>query len=193
MSEGLERVAFKHGLSFIAVLAFVASFFGSRIFAILFPNIVVVNGGIHFHHFWYGIAMISISGWVGITWQNDRLDRILALTYGLGAGFIGDEVGLLLTLGNYESELTYEFFVGALSFVVIVMLTLQYGDQLKRDVLHLSIKERLTHIGIFIVGFSSIFFAFGRVDWGIPVAIIGVAVFLFGFELRHRLNSLVKR
>ncbi len=184
MSQGLQRGRLRHGLSFIAVLAFVASFFGSRLFATLFPNVVVMGQGIHFHHFWYGIAMVSVAGWMGIAWQNNRLDRVLALMYGLGAGFIGDEVGLLLTLGNYESELTYQFFIGAMSFVIIALLLVEYGDDLEREVGQLSRRERLVLLGLFLALFSSIFFAFGRTAYGVLVAVLGGGLFLAGFEAR---------
>ncbi len=193
MSQGLQRGRLRHGLSFIAVLAFVASFFGSRIFATLFPNVVVVGQGIHFHHFWYGIAMVSLAGWIGIAWQNNRLDRILALMYGLGAGFIGDEVGLLLTLGSYESELTYQFFIGAMSFVIIALLLAEYGEELEREVLHLSKRERLVLLGLFIALFSSIFFASGRTFYGVLVAALGVGLFLVGFEARWIVSRFRKR
>ncbi len=185
MSEEPKRGTYRHGLAFIAVLAFVASFFGARLFAIIFPTVVVESRGIHFHHFWYGIAMISAAGWLGIAWRDNRLDRVFAVVYGLGAGFIGDEVGLLLTLGDYQSELTYQFFIGAVSFVIITMLLLQYGDDLEREVLHLSSRERLTLLGLFIAGFSAIFFAFGLVVFGLVLVVAGTVMFLVGFE-RHR-------
>ncbi len=193
MSQELQRSKLRHGLSFIAVLAFVASFFGSRIFATLFPNVVVVGQGIHFHHFWYGIAMVSIAGWLGIAWPNNRLDRVLALMYGLGAGFIGDEVGLLLTLGSYESELTYQFFMGAMSFIIIALLLVQYGADLEKEVLHLSKRERLVLVGLFIALFSSIFFASGRTLYGVLVAVVGVGLFLVGFEARWIVSRFRKR
>ncbi len=122
MSRDILRGPFRHGLTFIATLAFVISFFGSRLFATLFPTTVVMQGGIHLHHFWYGIALISVAGWMGIAWRNERLYRLYAVLYGLGAGFVGDEVGLLLTFNNYQSELTYLFFIAAISFVIIATL-----------------------------------------------------------------------
>ena len=193
MSEEPKRGTFRHGLAFIAVLAFVASFFGSRLFAIIFPTVVVETQGIHFHHFWYGIAMISIAGWLGIAWRDNRFDRIFAVVYGLGAGFIGDEVGLLLTLGSYQSELTYQFFIGAVSFVIITMLLLQYGDDLEREVLHLSRRERLTLLGLFIAGFSAIFFAFDLPIPGLTLIIVGAVLFLIGFERRRRTGQVASQ
>ena len=190
MSGEPKRGTYRHGLAFIAVLAFVASFFGARLFAIIFPTVVVETQGIHFHHFWYGIAMISLAGWLGIVWRDNRFDRVFAIVYGLGAGFIGDEVGLLLTFGNYQSELSYQFFVGAVSFVIITMLLLQYGDDLEREVLHLSGRERLTLFGLFIAGFSAIFFAFGLTVFGLVLVIAGTVMALVGFE-RHRRAQLL--
>ncbi len=75
-------------------------------FATLNPEVVVVRSGIHFHHFWYGLAMIACTGWLGITLRDERMGRNLAIIFGLGAGLIGDEVGLLLTFGDYTSNLT---------------------------------------------------------------------------------------
>src|SRR5207244_10054360 len=153
MSREIPRGPFRHGLTFIATLAFVVSFFGSRLFATLFPTTVVMQGGIHLHHFWYGIALISVAGWMGIAWRNERLYRLYAVLYGLGAGFVGDEVGLLLTFNNYQSELTYLFFVAAISLVIIATLFLRYRDQLKEELIRLSVRERAAMVGVYIYGF----------------------------------------
>src|SRR5712692_2553506 len=182
MSGEVPESGFRHGLSFIATLAFLTSFSGSRLFATLFPSVVVMQGGIHFHHFWYGIAMISTAGWMGIAWRNERLDRLYALVYGLGAGFIGDEIGLLLTFGNYQSELTYQFFIGAVSFIIIATLLLRYGSVVRRDVGRLSMRERMTLIGVFIAGFSAFFFSFGLLLLGVPLALVGIGIFALTYQ-----------
>ena len=151
-----------------------SSFLGSRTFATLNPQIVVIQQGIHFHHFWYGLALIAIAGWLGIVRPSERLSRVYAMVYGLGAGFIGVEVGLLLTFGDYYSELTYVSFVAAASFIILVMLLLRYGDRVVKDVFSISSAERVLHLGIFLVGFSAIFFAFGLNPQGVVVALAGL-------------------
>ncbi len=185
MLRALET-RFNHGLSFIAVFAFVFSFFGSRLFATLNPTVVVETGGIHFHHFWYGLAMVSAAGWLGITVRNERYDRLFAVVYGLGAGFIGDEIGLLLTFGNYQSELTYQFFIGAICFIFLATLALRYGKQLERDLSSISRKERLFQAGVFVMGFSAFFFGFGSLEVGTLTLAIGAATTLLSYERRKK-------
>jgi hypothetical protein len=187
MSREFLGGQFRHGLTFIATLAFVVSFFGSRLFATLFPTTVVMQGGIHLHHFWYGIALISVAGWMGIAWRNERLYRLYAVLYGLGAGFVGDEVGLLLTFNNYQSELTYVFFIAAISFVIIATLFLRYRAQLKEELLKLSLRERAAMIGVYLTGFS-VFFLFlssGISLVGIPLALVGLTILIITYA-RHR-------
>ena len=178
---------FRHGLTFIATLAFVVSFFGSRLFATLFPTAIVMQGGIHFHHFWYGLALISVAGWMGIAWRNERLYRLYALVYGLGAGFVGDEVGLLLTFGNYQSELTYLFFIAAISFVIIATLLIRYRAQLEAELLKLSMIERTVMVAVYIIGFSVFFLLLssGISLVGIPIAVAGLGVIVYVYA-KHR-------
>lgn len=190
MVQEVRRTVLRHGLSFYATVAFVAGFFGARSFATLNPRVVVVQSGIHFHHFWYGLAMVILAGWLGIALSNERLDRTLALVFGLGAGFVGDEVGLLLTFDNYQSQLTEGFFVGAIAFIILATLLMRFGKQLEKDVFGVSNQERLTHTGIFLGGFSTIFFAFGNLSLGLLFVGLGATVFLFGFELERRPPSL---
>src|SRR5207244_10915251 len=125
------------------------------------PQIVVIQQGIHFHHFWYGLALIAIAGWLGIARPSRRLSRVYAIVYGLGAGFIGDEVGLLLTFGDYYSELTYISLVAAVSFILLAMLLLRYGDRVVRDVFSISSAEKVVHLGLFLVELPAILFACG--------------------------------
>lgn len=187
MSKAIFPSPFRHGLTFIATLAFVVSFFGSRLFATLFPTTVVMQGGIHLHHFWYGIALISIAGWMGIAWRNERLYRLYAVMYGLGAGFVGDEVGLLLTFNNYQSGLTYLFFIAAISFVIIATLFLRYRAQLKEELLRLSLRERAAMVGVYLTGFSAffLFLSSGISLVGIPIALAGLTILIITYA-RHR-------
>src|SRR5437660_11980562 len=83
-------------LAFLGTLGFMTSFLGARVFAILNPTVVVAQGSIHFHHFWYGLGMITLAGWLGIAFNRPRLVRTYAIVFVLGAGVIGDEVGDLL-------------------------------------------------------------------------------------------------
>lgn len=187
MPEEPKAPRFKHDLSFLATLAFVGGFFGARLFHLAFPSLMIITPtGIHFHHFWYGLLMIGVAGWLGIVDKDARLARIYAVVFGVGVGFIGDEVGLLLTFGDYFSPLTQDFFAGALAFVILIALLFRYGEQIRKDVLGLSNRERVTYGGVFLLGFSTIFFAFDAVELGILLVVVGVAALLGGFFVRRR-------
>jgi len=189
MVQEVRRTVFRHGLAFYGTLAFVASFLGARLFATLNPTVTVVRGGIHFHHFWYGLAMVVSTGWLGITLSNERMGRNLAIIFGLGAGLIGDEVGLLLTFGDYTSNLTEIFFVSAIAFIILVTLLSRGRKHIEREVINLSRKERLTQVGVFLGAFSVIFFAAGNWEIGFPVLGLGVLAYLWG-EREPRPRSL---
>jgi len=189
MVQEVRRSVFRHGLAFYGTVSFVASFPGARLFATLNPTVTVVRGGIHFHHFWYGLAMVVSTGWLGITLSNERMGRNLAIVFGLGAGLIGDEVGLLLTFGDYTSNLTEIFFVSAIAFIILVTLLSRGRKHIEREVINLSRKERLTQLGVFVGAFSVIFFAAGNWEIGFAVLGLGVLAYLWG-EREPRPKSL---
>jgi hypothetical protein len=190
MAQEVRRTIFRHGLAFYGTLSFVASFFGARLFATLNPTVTVVRSGIHFHHFWYGLAMVVSTGWLGISLSNERLSRNLAIIFGLGAGLIGDEVGLLLTFGDYTSSLTEIFFVGAIAFVILATLLSKGRGYIEREVINLSREERLTQIGVFVGAFSVIFFAVGSWVIGFATLGLGILVYLWGEQRERRPRSL---
>src|SRR5512136_3116855 len=106
-----ERIEERPNLSLLALISFIVSFAVARIFTTLKPDTVLTGGGYHIHHFWYGLLMVVIGGWLGISYRSERVDRVAAIIFGAGGGIIGDEVGLLLTLGDYWTEATYTLIV----------------------------------------------------------------------------------
>lgn len=171
-------------------MSFVAAFFGARLFATLNPTVTVVRSGIHFHHFWYGLAMVVSTGWIGISLSDQRWHRDLAIIFGLGAGLIGDEVGLLLTFGDYTSNLTEIFFVGAIAFIILATLLSRGRVHIEKEVIKISRRERLTQVGVFLGAFSVVFFAVDSYEVGLAFLGLGILVFLWGFERRRRPESL---
>ena len=128
---------------------------------------------------------MGVAGWLAITWKSERLDRVYAVMYGLGAGFIGDEVGLLLTFGNYQSELTFDFFIGTISASTLLLLILRYRALLVKEISYLMTREGLTLLGVFLAGFSFILFAFGSISFGTPLALVGIIVILREVFAKH--------
>lgn len=106
----------------LALGSFIISFSVARVFTSLYPNVVLVTEGIHIHHFWFGLALLAVGGWVGISYTQKEIDMIASIMYGVGGGLIADEIGLLLTFGNYFSELTWTFLLLLFSFVFVVIL-----------------------------------------------------------------------
>src|SRR3989475_9983261 len=176
---------FEAGLWFLATLAFLGGFFGARLFRLAFPSLMVITQGIHFHHFWYGLAMMGVAGWLGIVDNDEKFARVYAVVFGVGVGFVGDEVGLLLTFDDYYSELTFEFLVAAVAFLILVALMIRYRKQIKKNLLGLSRREQLRWGGVFLVFFSTIFFAFDAVELGTVSVLIGAALLVSGFFVRQ--------
>lgn len=190
MVQEVQRTIFRHGLAFYGTLAFVAGFLGARLFATLNPRVVVAQNGIHFHHFWYGLIMVIAAGWMGIALSNVWLGRNLAIVFGLGAGLIGDEVGLLLTFGDYTSNFTEIFFVAAIAFIILATLVSKGRNHIDRDVIKISWKERGTQVGVFLSAFSALFFASENWQIGLVFIGLGILVFLWSFERKRETTSL---
>lgn len=109
-------------LAVLALGSFIVSFSVARIFTSLYPDVVIISGGLHIHHFWFGLTLLAVGGWLGINYTQKVIDMIAAIIYGVGGGLIADEIGLLLTFGNYYSELTWTFLLLLFSFILILII-----------------------------------------------------------------------
>jgi len=175
-----------HGLAFLVFLSFIASFLTARAFATLNPDVVVISGGIHFHHFWYGLTMIVVAGWLGIVYDDQRYRRFCAVLFGLGCGIFGDEVGLLLTFGSYDSELTLYFFVTVVSVGAMALLLLRYRELIEHDVLSLPGWESAMYLGVGVAGLSSLCFGSGLIAAGAAVLAAGCLIAAGAFWWHRR-------
>ncbi|HEV2137817.1 MAG TPA: hypothetical protein VGR53_03175 [Nitrososphaerales archaeon] len=187
-SEVRPRIAKSstQGLAFLALLSFVVGFSAARIFATVYPSVVVQSSGIHFHHFWYGLLMLVVAGWLGIASNRPEHDRAYAVIFGLGLGLVGDETGLLLTFGDYRSELTYVVFVVGLGVAIMLFLAVRYWEQLKDELLRVGYGERAVYLGIGIGALSALPLAFDLQTVGLVVLLLGVFVSLAGVWLHRR-------
>jgi len=113
-------------LQFIILISFIIAFFVARTFIVLLdvplnPTFQLSLKGYRIHHFFYGISLLIIGGWLGHTNYGNRIMHISAVLYGGGLGLVVDEFGLLLTFGDYWSSQSYVFFL-IFSLVLLLLL-----------------------------------------------------------------------
>jgi hypothetical protein len=65
------KIKRRPNLSVLALISFIASFAIARTFTTLSPKMVLLTGSLHIHHFWYGILMVAIGGWLGISYNDE--------------------------------------------------------------------------------------------------------------------------
>lgn len=152
-----EKTRVKPQLSILALISFIASFVIARIFTALNPSVVLVSGGLHIHHFWFGLAMLAIGGWLGISYQSERIDRLAAILFGSGGGLIGDEVGLLLTFRNYWTGITYTFLIIFITFVSMLILLNKYSKIIRIEFTQFLSSHASFYLGVFLVAVSIAF------------------------------------
>jgi len=180
VSSGAGKSVINHGLAFLGLLAFIVSFGGARMFTTLHPHTWVIIDGIHVHHFWYGLTMMAVAGWLGIISTVPTHRRLYALVFGLGAGLIADEAGLLLTFGNYYSQLTFVFAIGFIVVALMGLLLSSYRNRLKDDVLGIGTNERIMHLGVVVAGLSVAAFSVSEFLVGSVILAIGITVAVIG-------------
>lgn len=149
-----KKMGARPNLSTLAIVSFISSFAIARIFATLAPNVVVISGDFHIHHFWYGLALLAIGGWLGISYVNEQIDRFAAILFGAGGGLVADEVGLLLTFGDYWTGITYTFFVIFLAVVFMLTLLARYSKTIGREFNEFLRSGTSLYIGFFLVAIS---------------------------------------
>jgi len=154
--ERLQKAS-KPNLSFIMLAFFLASFVVARFFTSFFPSTVLVIQGFHVHHFWYGLALLTIGGWLGINYRNDQTDRIAAVIFGVGGGLVGDEIGLLVTFGDYYSEITYSFVISLLAFAFMITLFKRHGQAIVTELFGFFRLNADLYVGLFLAFVSSAF------------------------------------
>jgi len=154
-----KRMQEKPNLSILAMVSFIASFIVARTFAILNPSIVMTRGGYHIHHFWYGIVLLAIGGWLGISYSSERTDRLAAILFGAGGGLIGDEVGILLTFSAhaYWAEITYTFIIIVLTFASMTILINRYHEVIRKEFTEFLRSNASLYISVFIATVSMAF------------------------------------
>jgi hypothetical protein len=170
-----ERVKTKPNLSILALISFLGSFGIARTFTTFYPDAVLVGGGFHIHHFWYGLAMLAIGGWLGISVENERVNRVSAILFGAGGGLIGDEVGLLLTLESesYWTEITYTSVILFLAFISMLILLNKYSKIIRTEFTEFVSSNASLYFGVFLTAVSIAFIL--ETDNWIVIAISSVS------------------
>jgi hypothetical protein len=174
------RAASKPNLSFIILVSFLASFAVTRVFTYFFPSSVLMVQGFHIHHFWYGLALLTMGGWLGINYRDNQTERIAAIIFGVGGGLIGDEIGLLITFGDYYSELTYTFVISLLAFAFMATLFKRHGKVIITELYGFFRLNIDLYVGLFLAFVSSAFLI--QSDNTLVITLSGVT-FLIGLAL----------
>jgi hypothetical protein len=121
--QKLAEVERRVDYSVLALLSFVVAFAVSRTFTTISSLGLEPTSGIYIHHFWFGLIMVGIGGWLGINYSDERIKRFATVIFGLGGGLIGDESGMLLIMNpnDYLTVLTYPIVAGFLAFCIIFL------------------------------------------------------------------------
>jgi len=122
-------------LQFVITVSFLIAFTASRALVVLSgeskPSLELWIGNYHIHHFFIGILLLSISGWIGLVGNRKKYKFISAILYGGGLGLLIDEIGLLLTWGNYWARQSY-FFGVLVIFIFLSIILYEHIKERKR-------------------------------------------------------------
>lgn len=115
---------------FIIFFWFLLTFAISRLYVYavhtdIIPNMYLDVKGIHVHHLNYGIAILSILGFISIAFQTftTRYIHKIAALFGIGLGLAYDEFSLWLLLeDNYWARYSYD----AVLVISLILLNVIY-------------------------------------------------------------------
>lgn len=100
-------------------------------------NIIIY--GYHIHHYFFGILLIAVTGWLAIVGSTYLSKEKLAIFYGIGLGLFMDEIGMLLTEGDYYTSLSYLLGLLLLGILVIIVYFPPFWSSERNNVVDLKV------------------------------------------------------
>ena len=94
----------------------------------------IILFGHHIHHFYFGVLLIVFAGWSAIVGSPKIQREKLAIIFGAGLGLFMDEIGLLLTWGNYASRLSYLLGVFLLAILLNVIYFPGFWGKIRKNI-----------------------------------------------------------
>jgi hypothetical protein len=96
------------------------------------------KGGIHLHHYLWGIAMVSSVGSLAVRGDHAAVEHpIIAITYGAGMALIVDEFALLLDLQDVywakQGRWSVDLGVGIIALTGSALAAAPIAQRLRRD------------------------------------------------------------
>jgi hypothetical protein len=103
--------------------------------------------------------MLALGGWLGISYNDVKIDRLAAVLFGAGGGLIVDEVGLLLTLEseNYWAGITYTFVIIFVASASILILIGRYYRVIRTEFAEFLGSNANLYFGVFLAAVSVAF------------------------------------
>lgn len=89
-------------LIFPIAVSFLLTFGIARLFSYLFPELFLVIGNVHIHHFAYGFFALAVSGYLALLFDEPKDKYLISLLHGFGLGLALDEFGMWLRLKDDE-------------------------------------------------------------------------------------------
>jgi hypothetical protein len=179
------------GTAFLVLAAFVVSFLAIRTSARLtrsvswWPGGVETEGGVHLHHLVWGICLMMLCGFLAFAvplqapWWH-----IVAILFGVGAGFTMDEFALWVRLDDVywsqEGRISFDAVVVAVAFAALIVIgTTPFGLDDPASITGTAIAVTL------VLGLSIACFLKGRILLGVVGLFIPVAGAWGALRLGH--------
>lgn len=147
-------------------------------------NIIIY--GYHIHHFYFGIFLMGIAGWLAIV-DNKKFSKVkLAIMYGAGLGLFMDEIGMLLSEGDYFSPLSYLLGIFLLGILINIIYFPPFWNSVRENVLEMTV-PRIKFLGVIIKDAIKVldFLSSTIVKYRIVILVILAMFFLIDFLLPY--------
>lgn len=120
----LKKILRSHRLSQILILAsFLITFATVRTITVLqkFGFIQNQTGEVHIHHLVWGIILLLICGYIGISfWASEKVRHFMAILFGIGAALTIDEFALWLYLDDVYWDELGRISIDAIIYTVVI-------------------------------------------------------------------------
>lgn len=133
-----REAALRMWLAFIvtfAILRFIT--YGIRYHFLPFRN-VVTGGGLHIHHFVWGILILLIVGFASIMNESPQVHAWLATFFGIGAALVIDEFALWLNLRDVywqrEGRISVDLAIFVSALLGLYYTAYRFWNQVAREI-----------------------------------------------------------